>query len=232
EEPETFALEGSLTAVRAHLDLRETTTAREKLAPLAEKYPTDWRIEWYSAIADLMSGQFEKAYERFDLVHSRVPGEIAPQLALAATAELLLQISDGPEDFDRWRRSATQYYRAVWRTNRGVTSAAFGLARRQAADGDSAAAVDTLRQVPETSRHHNAAVLTGCLLRVSRPFPETTQADLDEAADRLQTLPDEPRLLQFQAIVLGAALAWLRGGGSPTHPTATILGSPYTDAGL
>ncbi|MFI5777150.1 tetratricopeptide repeat protein [Nocardia sp. NPDC051570] len=232
EQPETFALEGGLTAVRAHLDLRETGTARERLAALADEFPTDWRIEWYSGIAELVSGNFDKAYARFDLVHSRVPGEIAPQLALAATAELLLQTLDEPADLERWCAAATQYYRAVWRTNRGVTSAAFGLARRLAADGDTAAAVATLRQVPETSRHHNAAVLTGCLLRVSRPANEMTQADLDEAADRLQTLPDEPRLFQLRAIVLGAALAWLRGGGRPDHPAATILGSPYTEAGL
>ncbi|WP_443678189.1 tetratricopeptide repeat protein [Nocardia pulmonis] len=231
DEPETFALESTLAAIRAHLDLREVDIARAKLADLAAEHH-DWRIDWYSGIAALSGGHYEKAYERFDLVHSRVPGEIAPQLALAATAELILQTPDKSGDPDRWSRAAARYYRAVWRTNRGVTSAAFGLARRLAADGDTGAAVDTLQEVPETSRHHNAARLTGCLLLVSRPPNEITQADLDEAAMRLQALPDEPRLPQMQAIVLGVALAWLRTGRRPRPPDATIFGFPYTQAGL
>ncbi|MGV9674816.1 tetratricopeptide repeat protein [Nocardia sp. NPDC003482] len=232
DEPATFALESALTAARAHLDLRETDAARARLAALADGYRTDWRVDWYIAIAELASGNYEKAYNRFDLVHGRVPGEIAPQLALAATSELLIQTLDEPEDLELWCESATQYYRAVWRTNRGITSAAFGLARRLAADGDTATAVATLEQVPPTSRHHNMAVLTACLLLVSRSPADTTQADLDQAAARLQTLPDEPRLLQLEAIVLGAALSWLRAGGHPTSPTATILTAPYTEPGL
>ncbi|MFI5718320.1 tetratricopeptide repeat protein [Nocardia sp. NPDC051750] len=228
--PGNFELEGILTEVRAYLDLGEVEYVRAKLTGLRLESRTDWRIDWYSGVAELTSGDYEKAYEQFDLVHSTVPGEIAPQLALAATAELLLDT--GAPDQDRWNRAAIEYYRAVWQTNHGVASAAFGLARRLAAAGDTTGAVATLQLMPETSRHHNVARLTGCLLLVSRPIADLTRSDLDAAAERLQELPDEPRLQQMRALVLGAALAWLREGEGPQDPDATILGLRYTDEEL
>jgi len=227
--PDTFELEGTLAEIRAYLDLGEVEYARTKLAGLRGGYDTDWRIEWYAGIAELTSTDYETAYEHFDFVASMVPGELAPLLALAATAELLVEI--GPDHPDGWTRAATDYYRAVWHTNRGIASAGFGLARLLAA-GDNPAAVATVTQVPESSRHHNVARMTACLLLVSRPPAELTQEDLDEAADRLRDLHDEPRLLQMQVVVLGAALGWLRHGEQPPAPGATILGLRYTDEEL
>ncbi|MFC9432307.1 tetratricopeptide repeat protein [Nocardia sp. NPDC057030] len=229
--PETFDLEGTLAAVRAHLDLGEVEQARESLARLLPAHRADWRIDWYTGIAELCCAGYAQAYEHFDRVHSMVPGEIAPLLALAATAELLLQTDANPDEPNRWRQAATEYYRSVWRNTRGVASAAFGLARRLAVDGDVFTAVSTLQQVPDSSRHHNAARMTACLLLVTKPVAELTQADLDAAAAHLYALPDEPRLMQLQAIVLAAALAWLNNGGKP-EGRSTILGFRYTEDGL
>ncbi|WP_435825136.1 tetratricopeptide repeat protein [Nocardia niwae] len=230
-EPETFELEGTLTAVRAHLDLGEVIPACDRLADLRPDYGTDWRLEWYSAVAALLDGQYERAYEYFDLVHGMLPGEIAPALALAATAELTLQHL-GDAAGDHWHRLAEEYYRTVWRTNHGLVSAAFGLARRLAADGGLLEAVEVLDQVPEASRYQSVARMTGCLLLVSQPIPETTEADLLEAAARLDAAPDEPRALQLQVIVVGAALEWVRAGGEAADPDATLLGFPFTLLGL
>ncbi|WP_024800396.1 serine/threonine-protein kinase [Nocardia sp. BMG51109] len=229
--PASFELEAGLAAVRANLDLREVDRARAELDRLRPAYPADWRIDWYCGIAEFSDGNFERAYRHFDAVHGTVPGEVAPQLALAATAELLLQAS-AADDSERWRAAASEYYRAVWRVDRGMASAAFGLARRQVADGDGDAAVATLQQVPEVSRHFNAARLTACLLVVSRPPAELTEEHLSVAEARLRALWDDPRRLQIQAVVLGAALAWVRADGRPGSPDATILDVPYTTAGL
>lgn len=228
--PESFELEGTLTEIRAYLDLGEVEYARIKLEGLRAGYSTDWRMEWYAGVAELISGDYDQAYEHFDFVASMMPGELAPLLALAATAELLFET--GTDRREGWARAATGFYRTVWRTNRGVASAAFGLARMLAAAGDNAAAVQTLEQVPETSRHHDIARMTASLLLVSRPPAELTQEDLEEAAEHLRELPDEPRVPQMQALVLGAALTWLRQGERPPAPGATILGLPYTDEAL
>ncbi|WP_433205078.1 tetratricopeptide repeat protein [Nocardia sp. CA-107356] len=230
--PGFFELEATLTAVRAHLDLGQLEDARKNLAHLLPTYRADWRIEWYAGTAELASGNYEQAYDHFDRVHSMVPGEIAPLLALAATAELTLQTITDLDDPNRWQRAAAEYYRTVWQTTRSVASAAFGFARRQAADGNVFAAISTLEQVPDSSRHRNVAQMTACLLLVSRPATELTRTDLDDATKRLQTLPDEPRLLQMQTIVLDAALVWLRRDGPPHEPHATVLGFPYTESGL
>ncbi|MQY19534.1 serine/threonine-protein kinase [Nocardia macrotermitis] len=228
--PDTFELEGALTEVRAYLDLGEVQYARSKLDGLRAGYLVDWRIEWYGAVAELIDADYEKAYTRFDLVADMLPGESAPLLALAATAELLLESEHA--DSDRWARAATDHYRAVWRTNHGIASAAFGLARCLAEAKDHPAAVDTLRQMPESSRHHDVARMTACLLLVTQPADELTREDLDEAAAQLRGLPDEPRLQQMRVLVMSAALDWLRRGGPPPEPDATILGLRYSDEAL
>ncbi|WP_256668178.1 serine/threonine-protein kinase [Nocardia cyriacigeorgica] len=230
--PESFDLEGPLTAVRAHLDLGEIAPARAQLDKLRLRFGTDWRIQWYSGIADLLDGCYERAYGCFDEVHTVLPGEIAPALALAATAELVLQHLELPDDTDRWHSAAMEYHRMVWRTNHGVVSAAFGLARRLAADGELLEAVGVLDQVPAASRHHIIARMTGCLLLVSRPITDIIAEDLREAAERLESLPEEPRTLQLQVIVVGAALEWLRAGRADSGTCATILGFPFTEPGL
>ncbi|WP_082976201.1 serine/threonine-protein kinase [Nocardia sp. 852002-20019_SCH5090214] len=228
----SFELEGALTAVRAHLDLGEVEPARALLRELMLDYDTDWRLTWYRGIADLLDGAFEHAYTQFDTVHAMLPGEIAPALALAATAELVLQHLDLPADPDRWHRAAVDFYRTVWRTNHGVVSAAFGLARRLAADGELLDAVAVLDRVPMSSRHYALAHMTGGLLLVSRPVAEVTEEDLAAAALRLEALPEEPRALQLQVVVVGAALEWVRAGGQPRRPEATLLGFALTESGL
>ena len=229
--PTLFDLEETLVAVRARLDLHEVKHARAALDRVRSAHPGDWRIEWYCGVAELGDGDIDRAYEHFDAVHGSVPGEIAPQLALAATAELLAQAESG-EAGRRWQSVAAQHYRAVWRVDRGMASAAFGLARCRLMAGDSDGAVATLEQVPEVSRHYNAARLTACLVRVSRRPTDLTETDLRAAHECLLALWDDPRRLQLQVVVLGAALAWLRGGGRPESSAARILDLPCTTSGI
>lgn len=236
DAPDTFEVEGALAAIRAHIDLGDLPSAMALLEVLRPRAVTDWRVEWFSGVAALLEGQYQRAYLHFDEVHTMLPGEIAPALALAATAELVLQ-SETPAtagdlgDTDRWHRAATEFYRLVWQTNHGVVSAAFGLARRLAADGEPLQAVQVLDEVPDTSRHYRTARMTGSLLLVSRPHHEITEIDLLEAASRLE-VADEPRALQLQVVVVGAALEWLRSRMRPANADAALLGYPLTVAGL
>jgi serine/threonine-protein kinase PknG len=188
-------------------------------------------MDWDDAIAALDSGDLRAALACFERVVAALPGEAAPKLASAATAELLLDTDDAP-DFEPLRSSAERYYRRLWRTDHSMVSAAFGLARRLAARDDRAGAIDVLDQVPLTSRHYGEAQLTSVLMLLDgRPIAEITEADLRDAARRVGHLSEtEPRALQMRALVLGTALDWLRSGATPA--AEPILGQTFDQEGL
>ncbi|WP_280366551.1 tetratricopeptide repeat protein [Nocardia abscessus] len=129
--PETLDLELTLAEARVRLDLRESATVLDLLARLPQR---EWRVSWYRGMAQLLDREYERAFTNFDEVFRVLPGELAPQLALAATAELVLQHWDSP-DPEQWRAYAEKAYETVWRTDRTVVSAAFGLARQLATGG-------------------------------------------------------------------------------------------------
>ncbi len=209
-----------LMEVRALLDLGDVAKATRKLDDLAEQVGWRWRLVWYKAVAELLTGDYDSAIKHFTEVLDTFPGELAPKLALAATAELA-----GESDNQK-------FYRTVWRTNDGVISAAFGLARAQSAEGDRTGAVRTLDDVPPTSRHFTTARLTSAVTLLSgRSTNEITEEQIRDAARRVEALPPtEPRVLQIRALVLGGAMDWLEGH----HKVSTnhILGFPFTKHGL
>ncbi|BBX75140.1 protein kinase [Mycobacterium shinjukuense] len=213
------SIELPLMEVRALLDLGDVAKATRKLDDLAERVGWRWRLVWYRAVAELLTGDFDSATKDFTEVLDTFPGELAPKLALAATAELA-----GATDEHK-------FYQTVWRTNDGVISAAFGLARSQSAQGDRVGAVRTLDEVPPTSRHFTTARLTSAVTLLSgRSTSEITEEQIRDAARRVEALPPtEPRVLQIRALVLGGAMDWLKDNKASTNH---ILGFPFTDHGL
>ncbi|MFI9812670.1 serine/threonine-protein kinase [Saccharothrix variisporea] len=119
---------------------------------------------------------------------------------------------------ERLLTRAEALYRAVWRRDRSVVSAVFGLARVRLARGDRAGAVELLDETPPVSRHYDAAriaavrVLSGLLTRpggLDRP----NAADLAAATDRLAKLyldggaPTGQSRVRLEAVVQEAELA-------------------------
>ena len=213
------SVELPLMEVRALLDLGDVAKANRKLDDLSDRVGWRWRLVWFKAVADLLSADYPSATKHFTEVLDTLPGELAPKLALAATAELC-----GTAD-------ESTFYRTVWGTDNGVISAGFGLARAQSADGQREAAVKTLDQVPATSRHFTTARLTSAVTLLSgRSGSEVTEKQIRDAAHRVEALPDtEPRVLQIRALVLGTAMDWLADN---TASTNHILGFPFTEHGL
>src|ERR1700758_3490281 len=213
------SIELPLMEVRALLDLGDVAKATRKLDDLAERVGWRWRLVWYRAVAELLTGDYDSATKHFTEVLDTFPGELAPKLALAATAELA-------RDTDEH-----QFYQTVWKTNDGVISAAFGLARSLSAEGDRTGAVRTLDEVPPTSRHFTTARLTSAVTLMSgRSASEITEAQIRDAARRVEALPPtEPRVLQIRALVLGGAMDWLEDNEASTNH---ILGFPFTEHGL
>jgi serine/threonine-protein kinase PknG len=213
------SIELPLMEVRALLDLGDVAKATRKLDDLAERVGWRWRLVWYRAVAELLTGDYDSATKHFTEVLDTFPGELAPKLALAATAELAGNTDDH------------KFYETVWKTNDGVISAAFGLARSLSAEGDREGAVRTLDEVPPTSRHFTTARLTSAVTLMSgRSTSEITEAQIRDAARRVEALPPtEPRVLQIRALVLGGAMDWLEDNQASTNH---ILGFPFTEHGL
>ena len=213
------SVELPLMEVRALLDLGDVAKANRKLDDLADRVGWRWRLVWFRAVADLLSADYESATKHFTEVLDTLPGELAPKLALAATAELSGTADEGT------------FYKTVWNTDNGIISAGFGLARAQSAAGQRDFAVKTLDQVPPTSRHFTTARLTSAVTLLSgRSGSEVTEQQIRDAAHRVEALPDtEPRVLQIRALVLGTAMDWLAVN---TASTNHILGFPFTEHGL
>lgn len=217
------SVELPLMEVRALLDLGDVSKATRKLEDLAERVGWQWRLVWYRGVAGLLTGDYESAIKHFTEVLDTFPGELAPKLALAATYEL----AGEPDEH--------KYYQTVWGTNDGVISAAFGLARARSALGDRRGAVQTLDEVPPTSRHFTTARLTSAVTLLSgRSQSEITEEQIRDAARRVEALPPtEPRVLQIRALVLGGAMDWLQDNGANNQASTNhILGFPFTDHGL
>jgi serine/threonine-protein kinase PknG len=170
-------------------------------------------------VSELLAGDYSSATTHFTEVLNTFPGELAPKLALAATAELAGDSDD------------MHFYETIWHTDNNVISAGFGLSRAQSLEGNRADAVQTLDEVPTASRHFTTARLTSAVTLLSgRDADELTEEQIRDAARRVETLPEtEPRVLQIRAMVLGTAMDWI---GSNTASTNHILGFPFTEHGL
>ncbi|HEU4363480.1 MAG TPA: tetratricopeptide repeat protein, partial [Mycobacterium sp.] len=118
------SIELPLMEVRALLDLGNVTKASRKLDDLADRVGWRWRLVWFRGVAGLLTGDYDSARKDFTEVLDTFPGELAPKVALAATAELAGTADERP------------FYQAVWNTDDGVISAAFGLARAASVEGD------------------------------------------------------------------------------------------------
>lgn len=215
----TDSLELPLMEIRALLDLGDVAKANRKLEDLAERVGWRWRLVWFKGVSDLLTSDYDSAAKHFTEVLDTFPGELAPKLALAATAELAGNSDERP------------FYETVWHTDTNIISAGFGLARAQSVEGDRDGSVTTLDEVPVGSRHFTTARLTSSVTLISgRSTHELTEEQIRDAARRVEALPDtEPRVLQIRALVLGTALDWIAEHEPPPNP---ILGFPFTDRGL
>ena len=213
------SVELPLMEIRALLDLGDVAKANRKLDDLATRVGWRWRLVWFKAVSELLTSDYDSATKHFTEVLATFPGELAPKLALAATAELAGNSDERP------------FYETVWHTDNNIISAGFGLARAQSVEGDRRGSVTTLDEVPVGSRHFTTARLTSAVTLLSgRSAHELTEDQIRDAARRVEALPDtEPRVLQIRALVLGTALDWIAGHDAQPN---TILGFPFTDNGL
>jgi serine/threonine-protein kinase PknG len=211
-------LEVKLRALRARIDLGaasgdfdDARTARDELAATDA---ADWRLAWYDGLLALATGDHAVGRERFDAVYAALPGELAPQLAVALSLELAGD-----------RGAAAGYYDVVSRTDPAYTTAAAGLARCRLAAGDRAGAVEAYNRVPGTSSAYRSSQV-GAVRALVQPHPAAA-ADVSALAaaaaliDRLEI--EAAQLAALRAELLEQALNSLAGGLAV--PAAVLGGS-------
>ncbi|MGV9836772.1 tetratricopeptide repeat protein [Nocardia niigatensis] len=225
------SVEIPLRLIRAALEFGDPDDALRRLEEVGETLSGDWRLTWFAGLARLLNRDWPAAAAEFDALYSALPGEAAPKLALAVTAELMA--ADGM-DAETARERAARYYDLVWRTDRSFTSAAFGAARLRRAAGDRAGAVQVLDQVDAASAVHTEAGVTAVetLLAVAEPG-ELTEQLVRDAGKRIDslTLDSKHRAAQARLRVLDAALRWLRLGRVPTDHSP-LLGVALDQQGV
>ncbi len=228
-----------IAEARAYIALGNVETALKLLTEASLHHGRSWRIDYFLGIVSLVSGDFKLAHEYFTAVQAAMPGEVAPKLATAATAELiaadLAAHGDDMSTVRHWQNRALHHYAALWRTDRAIVTAAFGVARLRHAAGDYAGAVTALDQVPATSRHYNTARCTAVLALVhGRPAEEVEEWQLRAAAKRLESMSDdEPRKKRLATMVLGVALGWISAHMDDADATKpTFLSHSFTEYGL
>lgn len=166
-----------------HLERAEIGAAEECLSRaedlLGGLTPYDWRVSWHRGLLALVRKEIRRARAFFDRVYWNMPGEQAPKVALGYCTEELGSSAE-----------AERYYSAVWTRDRSEVSAAFGLARLCLSRGERAKAVAVLDQVPDFSRHFDAARIAAVRVLSTRPArgEPPTRDELDDALERLATL--------------------------------------------
>ncbi|GAC79402.1 serine/threonine protein kinase [Gordonia malaquae] len=240
-DPDHPSLEIDLAEARAHLELGNLDTALELLRGVADHHGDSWRLHWFLGICALLNAEPELAYDRFHEVLEAMPGEVAPKLAVAGTAELIgywlsaddFITNEQAAQVERWYDIARQAYHDLWLTDHGIVTAAFGFARMLLAEGEIGPAIEPLDEVPMTSRHYGTAQISAILALVhGRPGEELTKEELFEAANRFSSIGyDDPRRRRLKLIILGSALGWIDANPDPGQ-CGEFLGFPFTEQGL
>ncbi|TQS40644.1 serine/threonine-protein kinase [Cryptosporangium phraense] len=212
------SVEVPIALARAHLREGDPAAARAVLDALAAVAPLDWRIPWYRGLAALIDERPGEALAAFDDVYGALPGELAPQLAMAVAAEWAGETE-----------AALGRYQRVWNCDHAYVGAAFGLARLLLAGRNPGGAIGVLESVPSSSAQHSAAQVAALRARLAGPGSAQMFRDV---SDRVQGLPldDGPRA-RLSVEILDAALGWVSGNGAG-HGTEHVLGHPLTERGL
>lgn len=195
---------------------RAGTCLRDAGRALGAAGAHDWRAAWYRGLYALADDRVADAESEFRLVRTAVPGEIAPKLALGHCAEQL-----------SWLEPAERFFEAVWRRDRAQVDAAFGLARIRMAQLDRDGAVRVLDEVPEVSRHYDAAQIAAvrvCCGRLDGPGG-SDRPDFTTVDDRLDMpyLDDQARS-RLKATIQESALYWITIQSLDTP--VSVLGVP------
>jgi serine/threonine-protein kinase PknG len=221
EAPER-TVEVALRRTRALIEAGDLAAADALIKQIEADDPWEWRAEWYRGLTELARGRAQAASLCFKSVYHVVPGELAPKLALGAAAEA----AGTPEAAIRW-------YDAVSRTDRSLTTAAFGLARCCLACGDRAGALAAYDRVESSSSAYTDAQIARirCLTADNGGPPAVGDLVAADAALTALQLEGEQRA-RLTAELIEAALGALEELGNLPDAGARVAGHALVERDL
>jgi serine/threonine-protein kinase PknG len=169
--------EARLRLADALAEIGRYSEAEALLKTLGTEDPWDWRVLWFLGRLKLSNRDAKGALQHFDQVYFDLPGEFAPKLALALSAELA-----GMRDI------AIKMYDLVSRTDPSFVSAAFGLARCLLATGDRNGAVKALDRVPQSAGLYLRSRIDAARILISADHTPPGSNDLAQAAALVESL--------------------------------------------
>lgn len=210
-----------LRRARELIDAKQDVTDVLRAVEFAD--PWDWRVTWYSSLDQLRRGDATAAAEGFSRVWTDLPGELAPKLAVALSAELAGKT-----------RRAAELYSEVIGVDSSFVSAAFGLARCRVVDGDRRGAVDAYRSVPPSSATYTEAQVATARVLVGEDGDAAPSGDdIAVAAGTIESARiDGAAKSRLATEVLERALESIRLGVLAEDRAASIFGNPLTEHGL
>lgn len=211
--------EVKLARARAAIDAARFDLADAAINHLLNDDPWEWRAVWLSGLAALARRDPAAATAAFNTVVSQVPGELAPKLALALACEQAgeLEVAQG-------------LYRLCTIVDASyLAPAAFGLARTNIAQHNTAGALEAFDLVGPTSGAYVAARRARADLLAN---PGATVAQLADAVASIERVPLDPRDRQRVVVkVLALALDNVRGSGQE-QPSIRVADIPATEHDL
>jgi serine/threonine-protein kinase PknG len=210
------SIEVRLRIARAFLDIGDTRAAAHQLEAIEKENAWEWRAAWLRGVLALGSSDLAAAATAFDRCRSEAPGEVAPKLAAAITAE---RAGD--------TKTAAALYDIVATVDPSYVEAARGLARCRAAGGDVAGALAAYDRVPVAHRAHADAQLAAVELLIA-------SGQFQQAGQRLTTLDglDDRRRLGVEAELFEGAVHALTSGTLRPDATTSVGNRPLTERSL
>ncbi|MGH9224154.1 MAG: tetratricopeptide repeat protein [Acidimicrobiales bacterium] len=211
--PETVELR--LRRARALIEAGQREAAVKELSSIESDDPWEWRAVWVRGVAELDAGNLAGAAAAFDRCRSEVPGELAPKLAAAMTAERAGDMA-----------AAADLYAAVSAVDPAYVGAATGLARCRLAQGDVPGALAAYNRIPKTHRAHGEAQVAAVRALLGR-------GRYVESSELLGQLEVERRLAATLDVELfEAALAGVLSGSVKANPGVKVRSYSLEEEGL
>ncbi|MGI8311113.1 tetratricopeptide repeat protein [Saccharopolyspora hattusasensis] len=161
-----------------------------------------WRLDWHDGLVALASQDFDAAWQHFHEVHTILPGESIPTVALGLCAEYRGDV-----------KQARRCYGAVWQRDKAPAGAAFGLARLLLHEGERKEAADVLDAVPRVSRQYDAAQLAAIrayLIKLGKSGWPTAENVRTAALRVTELLRDDEEHRRYDAEAHVRLKAWVQ----------------------